>query len=133
MIARIADAGFIIALTSPLQRERKWARGEFQKWGAPFITCEGALIEAGHFCAPALIARMIQDGDFRIMFDLTEQIDPVRILLEKYKDLPMDFTDACIVRMSELLPECKVFSVDGDFKVYRRFRDQPIPTIYPPD
>ena len=75
----------------------------------------------------------MEDGDFVVAFDLAEQIAPVRGLLEKYKDQEMDFTDACIVRMSELFPDCKVFSVDGDFNVYKRFRNRPIPTIYPPN
>lgn len=133
MTARIADAGFIIALNSSDASERAWARGALQQWKVPFITCEGALIEAAHFCSPALVARLVEDGDFVVAFDLAEQIGPVRGLLEKYKDQEMDLTDACIVRMSELFPDCKVFSVDGGFKVYRRFRDRTIPTIYPPD
>jgi hypothetical protein len=133
MGVRIADAGFIIALNSPDRAERRWARDVLQRWSAPFITCEGALIEAAHFCSPGLIARLVEEGDFVVAFDLAEQIAPLRRLLEKYKDQEMDFTDACIVRMSELFPDCKVFSVDGDFKVYRRFRNQAIPTVYPPD
>lgn len=133
MPARIADAGFIIALNSVDATERAWARRVLQKWRAPFITCEGALIEAAHFCSPALIARLVEDGDFPVAFDLAEQIGPVRTLLEKYKDQRMDITDACIVRMSELFPDCRVFSVDGDFTVYRRFRNRTIPTVYPPD
>lgn len=132
MPARIADAGFIIALNSSDKRERAWARAVLQRWQAPFITCEGAVIDAAHFCAPALVARLVEDGDFVIAFDLSEQIGPVRGLLDKYKDQAMDLTDACIVRMSELFPDCRVFSVDGDFNVYRRFRDQTIPTVYPP-
>jgi uncharacterized protein len=132
MTARIADAGFIIALNSPDLAEQRWARAVLRRWKAPFITCEGALIEAAHFCSPALVARLVEDGDFVVAFDLAEQIGPVRVLLEKYKDLGMDMTDACIVRMSELFPDCKVFSVDDDFHVYRRFRNQTIPTIFPP-
>jgi predicted nucleic acid-binding protein len=132
MAARIADAGFIIALNSRDAAERAWARGVLQKWQAPFITCEGALIEAAHFCAPALVARLLDDGDFAVAFDLAEQVGAVRALLEKYEDQDMDLVDACIVRMSELYPDCRVFSVDGDFEVYRRFRDQRIPTVYPP-
>jgi len=133
MTARIADAGFIIALNSSNATERTWARDALQRWRVPFITCEGALIEAAHFCAPALIARLLEDGDFAVAFDLAEQIGPVRALLEKYSDQEMDLTDACIVRMSELFPDCKVFSVDGHFKVYRRFRNRTVPTVYPPD
>ncbi|MCI0747856.1 MAG: hypothetical protein L0Y58_20810 [Verrucomicrobia subdivision 3 bacterium] len=132
MTARIADAGFIIALNSSDRAERTWARAVLQRWKAPFITCEGALIEAAHFCFPGLVARLVEDGDFVVAFDLAEQIAPVRTLLEKYKDIGMDMTDACIVRMSELFPNCKVFSIDGDFKIYRRFRDQSIPAVFPP-
>lgn len=132
MTARIADAGFIIALNSSDRRERAWARGVLLRWKAPFITCEGALIEAAHFCSPALVARLVEDGDFAVVFDLAEQIGAVRMLLEQYEDQEMDLADACIVRMSELFPDCRVFSVDGDFNVYRRFRDQIIPTVYPP-
>jgi hypothetical protein len=132
MVARIADAGFIIALNSPDPAERTWARDELARWGAPFITCEGALVEAAHFCPPPLVARLVQDGDFLVEFDLAEQITRVRTILEKHADQEMDLTDACIVRMSELFPDCKVFSVDGDFKIYRRFRNQSIPTVYPP-
>lgn len=133
MTARIADAGFIIALNSSDAGERSWARGVLSRWKAPFITCEGALVEAAHFCSPALVTRLVEDGDFVVAFDLAEQIGPVRALLEKYQDQEMDLTDACIVRMSELFPDCRVFSVDSDFKVYRRFRDRTIPTVYPPD
>jgi hypothetical protein len=82
MPARIADAGFIIALNSGDRRERSWARRVLQRWQAPFITCEGALIEAAHFCAPARVARLVDEGDFVVAFDLTEQMGPVRGLLE---------------------------------------------------
>ena len=128
----IADAGFLIALTSPDPKEKSWARVELKKWGAPVLTCDGAVIEASHFCAPALIARMLEDGSFQLAFDLAAQISQVRKLLEKYKDQEMDMVDACIVRMSELYPDCIVLSVDHDFDVYRRFKNERIPVSYPP-
>ena len=132
MIARVADAGFIIALNSGRADEEHWARGEIKKWKAPFITCEGALIEAAHFVGPVIIAEAIQMGILQIAFDLEQQILPVTALLKKYRDQPMDFTDACIVRMTELFPDCLVFSLDRDFEVYRRFGNKPIPVVYPP-
>jgi len=75
---------------------------------------------------------MVRDGDFLIDFTLAGQIHVVNLLLKKYADQEMDLTDACIVRMSELIPDCLVFTVDHDFDVYRRFNDQLIPTNYPP-
>jgi predicted nucleic acid-binding protein len=41
-------------------------------------------------------------------------------LLDKYADTPMDFADACLVRMSEILPQPRVWTADQDFRVYRR-------------
>jgi hypothetical protein len=43
----------------------------------------------------------------------------------------MSFADACLVRMSELFPDSAVFTIDGDFKIYRRHGRQPIPLIFP--
>ena len=43
----------------------------------------------------------------------------------------MDLVDACIVRMSELYPEAEVLTIDSDFHIYRRNRNQRIPLIMP--
>jgi hypothetical protein len=80
MPARIADAGFIIALNSSDAAERALARRVLRHWKAPFITCEGALIEAAHFCSSGLVARLVEDGDFAVAFDLAEQVGAVRAL-----------------------------------------------------
>jgi len=46
-------------------------------------------------------------------------------------DQEMDFADACLVRMSELARDCQVWTLDGDFKVYRRNERLHIPLIFP--
>jgi hypothetical protein len=44
----------------------------------------------------------------------------------------MQLADACLVRMSELTRDCRVFTLDGeDFRVYRRFERQVIPLVAP--
>jgi uncharacterized protein len=44
-----------------------------------------------------------------------------------------DLADLCLIRMSELHPECHVITVDrADFRVYRRNRREMIPVICPP-
>jgi hypothetical protein len=131
MVVRIADAGFIVALNNGRRDEERWARGELAKWRGPFITCEGALIEAAHFVGPDFVADLVERQFFTVAFDLVDQIEPIRALLGKYGDQEMDLTDACIVRMTEIFPDCLVFTVDHDFDVYRRFRNERIPTMYP--
>ncbi len=45
----------------------------------------------------------------------------------------MSLADACLVRMSELIPECVVFTLDSDFRTYRRHRRQKISLLIPPN
>ncbi len=129
----IADTGFIVALNSPVKREREWARGHFEERGAPFYTCEAALTEASHLIEPAAVGRLVESGFLAVRFSLFEQIAPLVRLMEKYSGR-MDVADACVVRMSELFPTCEVFTVDRkDFTVYRRFGNKPVPTVFPPE
>jgi hypothetical protein len=43
----------------------------------------------------------------------------------------MSLADACLVRMTEVLPEPVVLTTDTDFRVYRRHGRQVIPCIVP--
>jgi hypothetical protein len=46
----------------------------------------------------------------------------------------MDLADACIVRMTELMRDSRVVTVDRpDFTVYRRNGRDRIPVVAPPD
>jgi predicted nucleic acid-binding protein len=69
----------------------------------------------------------------RVAFDLAAEQAPVAALLRQYADVPMSLADACLVRMSELAGESVVFTIDSDFRVYRRHRRQKVPLRMPPD
>ncbi len=43
----------------------------------------------------------------------------------------MGFADACLVRMSELQLDCRIWTVDSDFRIYRRNGRRIIPTLAP--
>ena len=51
--------------------------------------------------------------------------------MQRYADTPMSLADACLVRMSELLPDSRVLTMDSDFAVYRRNGRQAIPLLTP--
>ncbi len=100
----IADTGFIVALNSPVKREREWARGHFEERGAPFYTCEAALTEASHLIEPAAVGRLVESGFLAVRFSLFEQIAPLVRLMEKYSGR-MDVADACVPPINrEVLP-----------------------------
>jgi len=65
--------------------------------------------------------------------DIAEQTAAVLRLLRKYADLRMDLADARIVRMAELVRDCRVVTVDRtDFSAYRRNGRDLIPLVAPP-
>jgi len=41
------------------------------------------------------------------------------------------FCDACLVRMSEIHSDCAIWTLDSDFRVYRRSGRQSIPLLIP--
>lgn len=43
----------------------------------------------------------------------------MRVLMEKYKDTPMDLADASLVAAAEQLNLKRIFTLDSDFYVYR--------------
>jgi uncharacterized protein len=51
----------------------------------------------------------IQNNDFKILKDLTE----------KYRDLPMDFADSCLVYLAEKLSIYTIATIGRDFTIYR--------------
>lgn len=59
------------------------------------------------------------------------EIEPIEQLLARY-ETRMDHADACRVRLSELHSDHVFVTTDArDFRVYRRFRRQPLPLLIP--
>ena len=65
-------------------------------------------------------------------FSIREELAPIRKLLRRYRSVPMSLADACLVRMSELLNEPVIITLDRDFTIYRRHGRLVIPTVMPP-
>ena len=64
-------------------------------------------------------------------FDLDNDVESVLKLLQKYADVPMSLADACLVRMTETLPDPVILTTDSDFRTYRRHSRQTVPCLMP--
>jgi predicted nucleic acid-binding protein len=51
--------------------------------------------------------------------------------MERYKDAPMDFADACVVRIAELNPGASVATTDGHFRFFRKSSGEIITLLAP--
>ncbi len=130
----LVDTGFLTALLSRRDRHHAWAKFEGARHSPPWRTCEAVLSEAffllGSVGQPTLIA-LLQRGTLVPTFDLTTDLEPVLGLLGKYINVPMSLADACLVRMTETLPDPVLLTTDTDFRIYRRHSRQVIPTVMP--
>ena len=94
---------------------------------SPLVTTWPVITEASYLLA---FSRQAQDGlldmiQRGVVFiaPLTDQDVPrVRVLMEKYKDVPMDFADAALVRIAEREAILDMFTLDRDFTIYRASR-----------
>lgn len=51
--------------------------------------------------------------------------------MERYADTPMDFADACVVRLAELHKEAAVCTTDSHFRIFRQHQSEPISLLAP--
>lgn len=101
-----------------------------------FETCDAVLSET---CArlayfgfdQTAVVRLVAEGVLCLTFDAASNIGRILALMEKYRNLPMDFADACLVTMSEEAKDSLVVTLDKDFSIYRRYGRQAIPVLAP--
>ena len=134
--AVLVDTGPLVALFNRNDKYHSWSLRYFRELKAPLITCDAVLAEALYLLRrdPAVvpfIMGLVEKEVIVSSFSISENAFAVKKLMTKYKDTPMDFADACVVRMTELIGECRVWTVDSDFKVYRRNGRVVIPLIFP--
>jgi predicted nucleic acid-binding protein len=136
MEALLTDSGPLIALLDGSDQHHKWAVEQFSHLSSVLVTCEGAITEAMHLLQdagvkPWGVLELIKRQIVVVQFDLESNLDRVLWLMKKYADTPMDFVDACLVAMTEAKRDCRLLTLDSDFRIYRRFERQTIPLIVP--
>jgi predicted nucleic acid-binding protein len=100
------------------------------------LTCDAVISEAlfllkqaGHDVTN--LFALVEVGFLRSEFDFHAHYRHVRDLMRRYRERPMAFADACLVRMAELKPDACIWTLDGDFRVYRKNRRQTLALVTP--
>ena len=77
------------------------------------------------------MAKKVQAGVIAVAADLQTEAAALETLMRRYEDTTMSLADACLVRLSEMHSDCEVFTLDADFRPYRRHGRQVIPLLAP--
>jgi predicted nucleic acid-binding protein len=135
MRKNVVDAGVIIAFIDYDDIFHDWAVSVFSA-NDSLATCEAVVSEA---CArleyggfkPDSVIQLVADGILTLEFSAQANIIRILRLMEKYADRPMDFADAYLVVMTEEFSDPMLFTLDDDFRFYRRHGRDTIPFISP--
>jgi predicted nucleic acid-binding protein len=134
MASVLVDTGYLVALLSRRDGNHGWAVAQATGFPPPWITCEAVLSETTHLLgksgAGSLVA-LLRRGAVICRFQLSDGMEDVLGLMEKYADVPISFADACLVRMTETIGDPRLLTTDGDFRIYRRHGRHVIPCILP--
>ncbi len=130
----VIDSGPLAALLDPREEHHVWARETLARQPLPWLTCDAVLSETFFLLHPPhalALEQLLRRGHLRLAFNLTDELLPVLDLRAKHAGVPMSLADACLVRMTETLPEPIIITLDADFKFYRRHSRQVVPCLMP--
>ena len=141
MAGVLVDASALIALLDRDDAGHERCVEALERVRGPLSTVWPALTEAMHLLAHIpravdALCDMVSD-EAVLLFEL-EAADLARMkaLMQKYRDLPMDFADAALVRAAERERVTRIVTLDRHFHLYRlphrgRFAVLPSPAPRP--
>jgi predicted nucleic acid-binding protein len=132
----IVDTGPLVAYVNRRDRWHQWVRQQMRSLAPPLVTCEPVITEACFLIHRAggkpsdLIGKVVQHW-IEIGLKLDEDAAGIEALMTRHADTPMSLADACLVRLTERLSDCRLFTLHADFAHYRRNGRQLIPLLCP--
>jgi uncharacterized protein len=126
--AVLVDAGPLVALLDRSDDRHEEIVEALKKIHDPLVSVWPALVEAMYLLsfswrAQKALWELIETGVIQLLHLDEADIAPMKSLMEKYRDLPMDMADAALVRIAEREGIRRVLTLDQrDFSVYRLAR-----------
>jgi predicted nucleic acid-binding protein len=126
----LVDTGVIVALLDRSERCHARCVTILEDLERPLVTCEAVIAESCYLLrglpgAPETVLQNVERGVFQIPFQLSRTAASVRSIMRKYRDLPADFADTCLIHLADELNTEDILTLNGDFKLYRWRRNRP--------
>lgn len=132
----LLDTGPLVSFLGSGLRHHAWAVEQWKQLSPPLLTCEPVLTEAAFLLKrdgreTDALFELLDRGVIRIALAVQEEQADLRALMRRYRNRPMSLADACLVRLSEIHGTGEVFTLDSDFRIYRRHGNKVIPVRMP--
>lgn len=131
----ILDTGPLVALIDRSETRHRDCVETLETWTGTILSTEAVLTEALHLLGPDRSGRRVcleffLRGAVLLAPSSLESLARVRVLMEKYADLPMDYADATLVVLAEDLGSDRIFTLDRrGFSVFRAAGTRPFHMI----
>lgn len=132
----LLDTGPLVSFLASGLRHHAWVCEQWKRLRPPLLTCEPVLTEAafllkreGREADP--VFELLDRGVIRVALNMQEEQADLRALMHRYRNRPMSLADACLVRLAEMHASGEIFTLDSDFRIYRRHGNKVIPVLMP--
>ena len=120
----LIDSGPLIALFDASDKYHKKTVNFIKSNKYPLVTTIASVTETLHLLdfnrnAQIDFIEWIHKGAVEIQNIENNDFGRLKELTEKYRDLPMDFADSCLVYLAEKLSFNTIATIDRDFSIYR--------------
>lgn len=120
----LIDSGPLIALFDSSDKYHHEAVNFIKTNKFPLITTLASITETLHLLdfnrnAQIDFLEWVHRGAVEIYNIENSDFNRLKELTEKYRDLPMDFADSCLVYLAEKLDLNTIATIDRDFTIYR--------------
>lgn len=132
----LLDTGPLIAFIDRRDHYHSWVTTELATIQPPLLSCEAVISEAWFLLQRVsngreTLVELLKSQQILVAFQLNKEVESITELLTRYISVPISLADASLVRMAELYPGSIVLTLDSDFMIYRKHKNQPIPLIMP--
>ena len=122
----LIDTGPLLAAFNQRDQHHAFAVAIMRQHNQPFVTTMAVMTEIMYLARARLGSHvqdklfvMVERGDILVEQTTLNDFARVATLMQKYRDLPMDFADATLVALAERLGSKRIFTIDSDFLLYR--------------
>ena len=136
MRSLILDTGALVALLDKSEKNHRRCVDFFKLFKGKMLTTEPVLTETVYLLSPFVRAQkaaieFISKGGAALVPQTGQSLSRAMALMEKYRDIPMDFADATLVCLAEETGINEIMTLDiRGFSAYR-FREKKPFAIFP--
>lgn len=123
----LVDTGPLVALIDEGDDDHQRCEDAARRLKGDLVTTWPVITEAMYLLDEAAqgqdaLLKKVESGDLNLADLSAQDARAFRELIHKYRDLPMDFADASLVRVAQREGIAEVFTLDKHFRAYRSAR-----------